>query len=595
MVRPSFSWQSYNRLSDGLTALEYHEYDGTVRQIYKQIDTSENDRIAWDAGLSATHRIRIVKPGRTLVTSLNGNVGDNSGVFLPRQFTFRPPNDNLDDLMSADEKNILKRVTDSRNYSLGGSLTYTEPISERSSLNLEYNTSYRYSDSDVRTYRWIESSGLENILFEDEYDAILSNISNSGYLTNRVQPGYRFNNDKINFNVNVSYESALLMNTQEVPVRPEPEQRYSFDNILYSTNLRYNIDKANTLNIRINSSTRNPSISDLQDVVDLTNTQNIRTGNSALDPSYTHRFSVRYNNSNSDKGMTIGANVGGQLQDNYIANHVITTAGYEVPNSGGYILREGERFTRPENMDGQWNVNAGVDFGLPLRFLKSNFNVNVRGDYSETPSKVDNIVTNTASRSARASATLGSNISENIDFLFSYDCRYEVSDFTALDAVREGADRNKMLRQGASGSLKWVFWKGLTFSANATYNNVYRPTQDTRESFLVCNALLGKKIFKSQRGELSVTANDIFNQNKAFTTSVNNNTVTKNRDIQIRRYFGVQFIYNLRMFGRGASRNSSDYNGLDQNTGSSFRGRGGMGGFTPGGAGGFGGMGGGGF
>lgn len=581
MIRPSFSYQDYDSYSGGLSYLSYIT-NGSEEEIRMLNQIQERDSYGYNAGLNVLFRTRIGdKAGRTLTVNANGNSGLNNGTQLPKSFYFYAPYNGRDpeDTTLADSTAVRRVLSDSRNYELSGSVTYSEPLSAKSSLNLEYRANYRYSDSDYRTFLFLDNAGYPvNHDFNYEYDEFLSNIANSGYMTHRVNPGYRYNDKKINFNVGLTYQNATLRNTQEVPVITNPEQTHSFSNFLYSARLRYNINTANSLNLFVNSDTRNPSISQLQDVVNISGT-NISTGNPDLVPSMSHRLRAHYNLSLAEKGTTFGVFFGGSLTNNYIANHVVTVEGTPIPNTDGMVLEKGGRFTRPENMDGYWNFSAGVSLGMPVRFLKSNFNIMVGGSMSEIPSKTDNVTTLTNTKGVYAQVSLGSNISENVDFMLNYRGSYDLTDYSAGNLAGAGNRDSELFTQFATASLKWVFWKGITFSTNATFRHYYRPTEDTNEHYVTVNALIGKKIFKNQRGELSLIANDIFNQNKSYYTSVTNNTITNNSNLEIGRYFGVQFVYNLRLYGKGASRKSSDYDGLDQDRSGSMQRQGG---FRPG-------------
>ena len=554
MIRPNFSYQKYNNYSEGMSLYDLKN-TGVIDQTVDRLDDRRS--VAYNAGLNVLYRTRLGKAGRTLTFNANGNMGMNDGTFISRDYIYYPPT--LKDTLTGS-----KKINDTRNYRLGGSLTYTEPLSVKSSLNLEYRADYSYEDANQWTYL-LDLAASGELPFMDQYDEKLSNISNSGYLTQRVSPGYRYSDKKVNFNANVTYQNSSLSIDQTLPVGST--KSHSFNNFLYSARLRYNINTANSLNLHLNSNTRNPSISQLQDVVDISNSQRLSSGNPDIEPYTSHRLFLNYNHSNAEKGYTFGVNLGGSVIDDYIANHIHTDSLYVVPGLGKMLKEYGTaaQFTQPENMDGYWNVRASINFGFPINFIKSNFNIQLGGSYSNIPSMMNFVSSMTRTKELTLRATLGSNISENIDFMLTYWGSYGITNYTT--SRRD----SKVFQQNATASIKWVIWKGITFSANATYKQYYLPTEDRNEQYVICNALIGTKIFKNKRGELSLVVNDIFNQNKAYFTSISNNTITNSSNLEIGRYVGIQFIYNLRMYGKGASRRSSDYDGLDQDTSGSFR------------------------
>ena len=70
--------------------------------------------------------------------------------------------------------------------------------------------------------------------------------------------------------------------------------------------------------------------------------------------------------------------------------------------------------------------------------------------------------------------------------------------------------------------------------------------------------------------------NDLFNQNSAFSRSAGSGYTQNSWNNVIGRYYTVQFVYNLRHFGKKGSKDIKDYDGMGR-----MGGRGGMGGGRP--------------
>lgn len=127
------------------------------------------------------------------------------------------------------------------------------------------------------------------------------------------------------------------------------------------------------------SSTNNPSITQLQDVLDVSNPLFVSQGNPDLKPVYTHQFFINYVNTNVTKGRTFMAMLTGSIRSNYISNATLIADknGYEVKDPAGNVitvLNSGAQFSRPVNMDGYWNLRGAVNYGTPVSFLMSNIN-----------------------------------------------------------------------------------------------------------------------------------------------------------------------------------------------------------------------------
>ena len=110
---------------------------------------------------------------------------------------------------------------------------------------------------------------------------------------------------------------------------------------------------------------------------------------------------------------------------------------------------------------------------------------------------------------------------------------------------------NTYFSQTAKAETTFVLWKRLALRANADYN-YYRGITDTfLEERLICNAMLGVKLFRNCLGEASVGVNDILDQNgTTFRRTVSGTTLRNVTNLAVGRYVSFQFTYNLRLFRR---------------------------------------------
>ena len=161
------------------------------------------------------------------------------------------------------------------------------------------------------------------------------------------------------------------------------------------------------------------------------------------------------------------------------------------------------------------------------------------------------------------------------------DAKYLFLD-EATNSLGESGSKNRYFNHTAQGNMKFVFPLGFTFTGSVAYTQYIGFTNDYDDSYLLCNAWIGKKVFKNKRGEIMVGVNDIFNQNKAFARSTGSGWTQNSTNSVIGRYYMVQFTYNLRRFGKKGSKNIKDYDGVAQPSGSRRMGPGGPGGPPPG-------------
>ena len=585
MIRPRFSYQSNDPWSS-TTGWQYGApADGGSG--YSRTDNfSDALRHGYNVGTSAVYRAKLGKNGRTITLDGSFSYSDNTNNsnswsnILATQ-PDRPAVDPVTgvwDPANYTELRYLRNLAPSSSYSLRGSFTYTEPVAKYAQLSFQYRASYNSQERDKRSY-------ITGDDFSTAPDRSLSNSYESGYLTQSVGPGFRFSKERNTFIANVYYQRSAL---DGQIVRDDAEKiKHAYNNVTYFMMGQLNINRENSLRLFVSSYTDSPSITDLQSVYDVSDAQNISHGNPNLKPTYSHRVNFHYTNSNVEKGRTFMWMFSMNTTLDYTAQHLVQRPGDITIDGQAYSPNF---YSTTENLDGYWQLRTHLSYGLPIGFLKSNFNVMAGVIYTKTPSMLGGTVdaatgmisggerNDTKNMGYDFRAVLGSNISENVDFTLSWNGTYN----EATNSLNADKSKNRYFNHTAQGNLKVVFPLGFTFTASAAYSQYIGFTNDYSEDYLLCNVWLGKKVFRNKRGEVMVGVNDLFNQNQAFSRSTGSGYTQNSTNSVIGRYYMVQFNYNLRRFGKKGSRNIKDYDGVESSSGSRRMGPGGPGGPPPG-------------
>ena len=587
MIRPRFSYQSNDPWSR-TTGWQYGApADGGSG--YSRTDNfSDALRHGYNVGTSAVYRAKLGKNGRTITLDGSFSYSDNTNNsnswsnILATQ-PDRPAVDPVTgvwDPANYTELRYLRNLAPSSSYSLRGSFTYTEPVAKYAQVSLQYRISYNSQERDKRSFVTDDDTFTGGVL-----NPLLSNSYESGYLTQSVGPGFRFSKERNTCIANVYYQRSAL---DGQIVRDDAEKiKHAYNNVTYFMMGQLNINRENSLRLFVSSYTDSPSITDLQSVYDVSDAQNISHGNPNLKPTYSHRVNFHYTNSNVEKGRTFMWMFSMNTTLDYTAQHLVQRPGDITIDGQAYSPNF---YSTTENLDGYWQLRTHLSYGLPIGFLKSNFNVMAGVIYTKTPSMLGGTVdaatgmisggerNDTKNMGYDFRAVLGSNISENVDFTLSWNGTYN----EATNSLNADKSKNRYFNHTAQGNLKVVFPLGFTFTASAAYSQYIGFTNDYSEDYLLCNVWLGKKVFRNKRGEVMVGVNDLFNQNRAFSRSTGSGYTQNSTNSVIGRYYMVQFNYNLRRFGKKGSRNIKDYDGVESSSGSRRMGPGGPGGPPPG-------------
>ena len=576
MIRPRFSYQSNDPWSR-TTGWQYGApADGGSG--YSRTDNfSDALRHGYNVGTSAVYRAKLGKNGRTITLDGSFSYSDNTNNsnswsnILATQ-PDRPAVDPVTgvwDPANYTELRYLRNLAPSSSYSLRGSFTYTEPVAKYAQVSLQYRISYNSQERDKRSFVTDDDTFTGGVL-----NPLLSNSYESGYLTQSVGPGFRFSKERNTFIANVYYQRSAL---DGQIVRDDAEKiKHAYNNMTYFMMGQLNINRENSLRLFVSSYTDSPSITDLQSVYDVSDAQNISHGNPNLKPTYSHRVNFHYTNSNVEKGRTFMWMFSMNTTLDYTAQHLVQRPGDITIDGQAYSPNF---YSTTENLDGYWQLRTHLSYGLPIGFLKSNFNVMAGGTVDAATGMISGGERNdTKNMGYDFRAVLGSNISENVDFTLSWNGTYN----EATNSLNADKSKNRYFNHTAQGNLKVVFPLGFTFTASAAYSQYIGFTNDYSEDYLLCNVWLGKKVFRNKRGEVMVGVNDLFNQNRAFSRSTGSGYTQNSTNSVIGRYYMVQFNYNLRRFGKKGSRNIKDYDGVESTSGSRRMGPGGPGGPPPG-------------
>lgn len=543
MMRTSLSTQDNNQLGEALGRTQNKFADDVIRFVNRRRNFSDNVNDGLSFSNNLIYRYRLPgKVSHSLTFGVGGAYRSYGGSSLPRQYTFRDSLDVVCDTTNAYSRSISRTDRDQPGYDVNGSASYTRSLSKRSRMSLEYRCTFTQADVSRSTYLFDNKTGA----FNPERDARQSTQYDYQYLTQRLGTSYQYQFRKTKVSASVYYQHIAFGSDYAFPYRSR--MRTTFDKLTYNVVANINIKPNNLLKFNAEGRTSNPRATDLQQIVNTTNRQSVFAGNPNLDPVYTHRLSGQYIRSNPAKGRTFTLAAEFSASPNTITDSlVIDTPDFIIPDGSGTTLGAGNQFLRPINLGGYWSATVSVNYGIPVRWLRSNLNLRAGYTASRLPSIINGERNELKNNIYSAGLVLGSNISENIDFRISYTGNYNFSESTS--AVR--SLDNTYFSQYVKGEVTLVFLRRMVVRANADYNYYRGITDSFFEQRLICNAMLGCKILRNKLAEVSIGVNDILDQNgTTFRRTVTGTTIRNVTNLGVGRYVSVQFTYNLRLFRR---------------------------------------------
>lgn len=419
-------------------------------------------------------------------------------------------------------------------------VSLTEKISEKSQLELEYEIGNRANDSDQRVFN-VEGGDFDS--GTRVLDTTLTNVFLSDYLTQEFELGYQYATENFKFQTEVQYQSAKLDNSQDFP-KPFDLKR-NFSAVIPTLRMEYKFSPTTNIQVDYDTRTAEPQIRQLQPVIDNSNPLQLRTGNPDLDQSYSHEVRVRFRSQNPDTDKSWFLFTSSSFINNFISNS--TFIADEATDIGdGIILEKGSQLNRPVNLNGYWDMRSWLSYGMPLDIIKSKLNFNLGGGLTRRPGQVNDQIGFNNSQRITGGFSISSSISDQIDFNI-----WSRSSFNNVENTLNATLNNQFFQQRFRVNFNWIIWEGIIYRLDLNHQINTGLNAGFNNNFSLVNMSIGKKIFKNQRGEISLMAYDLLGQNANVRRNI---TETFIEDIQtnvLQRYFMVSFTYNLRRFSKG--------------------------------------------
>lgn len=506
---------------------------GQTQQGGRLLNQTRNNSLADISGYNFSNNLlfrhRFEKRGRTFSTRITTTVNQQDGIR-----SLLAENQSFGQNMALND--TINQQTDLQNdgWNLGGNLVYTEPLGP-GMIQLNYRLNFQREFSDKRTFDFDEPNQEYTLL-----DTTLTNEFSSLYRTQSVGTGYRFFSGDLIMMTSVNFQWANLTGDQVFPAEFALER--DFTNILPSAMMRYKISDSKNLRLFYRTNTQAPTVNQLQEVVDNSNPLQLTVGNAELDQQYRHSLFIRYSSANTDKSSTFFAFLGGVITDNYVGNATFI-AQRDTLVGGDVLLPEGGQLVQSVNIGQQRSLRSFITYGKPITALKSNLNLNLSGNLTETPGLINGQRNDALSSNIGLGLVLSSNISENVDFTFSSNSGFN----WVNNSIREELN-DRYFNQSSNAELVWIFWKGLVFRTQLNHQLYAGLSEGFNQNFVLWNMSLGKKFLKDRRGEFKLSVFDLLNQNQSVERVVTDAYLEDVQTQVLQQYFMLTFTYQLRHF-----------------------------------------------
>ncbi len=533
IITPNLSFQD-NNSDRNVSSLTHFFPEGSSSMNINQ-NITNSTRSGNNLNNNILYRHSFAKRGRTFSINLNTSYNKRDGETYVQTYS-----QYMDNFGAAEDTSSNRFANQTSNgMQLSTNLAYTEPIGTKSQLQINYNPSYSTSQSNQQTYALDPT--------ENKYSVFLNNFSNDFETRTKAQNAgisYRLGDRDRQISFGVNYQHTNLNSERLLPIVAKVNK--SFDNLLPNAMIRYKLSPKSSIRLFYRANVNQPSVTQLQDVLDPTNAPVYTLGNPDLNQQYMHTVSGRYTFTDPTRGLLLVGNVFYQTAQDYIANASFNSRDTVI---NGEKISGAYRLSKPVNLDGYRSLRSFLTFAVPLKFIKSNLNLNGGVTFSKLPGIINGLQNETDNTIYTAGAVIASNVSQYVDFTVSYS-----ANFNNVKNQLQPASNDHYFQHVAGVQLNLLSKSGWFFQ-NDLNNQYYSGlSAGFNQDYWLWNMSAGKKILKDQKGELKLSVFDLLKQNRSITREVTSEYIQDVQNQVLQQYFMLTFTYNLRNFGTAAAR-----------------------------------------
>ena len=533
---------NFNAGSSSLTSFARRE---TQTLLGDQLNTASTDYLVdgsdWRGDARLTWRKRLGEGGRSLVAELRSGLDDSDErADLTSTITGQVSRDSDRSGRGGPEDILQEQISAGRTWSNSARVSMTQPLGSR---------------------YVVEVFGERNAVDEDQKKSVYDlaggeRLFNSGLSSGfertytYLRGGARFNRNTETSWITLDLRAQRSQLDGVVLERPDAITN-GYTHLLPNLNAKWQVKDGQTLNFRYRTSTREPSMRELQPFADNTDPLNVYVGNPELQPEYTHRLNADY-----------------RFFDQFSFVNVFTFGGFtytgnDIARSRNFDERGFQSLT-PINTDASWSVNGGINFGRPIRKLGVDLDLEYRATYSRG-TEVVNLAAN-ESRILRNSleASLENRVKDRFELRAGARFDFNDVDYSLNESLNRSYVNSRYFANGT-----WYMtgaWRlGSTFNFRVYDEGLYisgpsRATNDGRDN---STGGTGRNVARwdaqvtrlvmDDRAEIELRAYDLLNQNQGVSISNSASFIEESRTESLGQYFMLRVMYRLgsRRGGRG--------------------------------------------
>lgn len=526
-ARTSMSWQNNATLSQSYTGTT----KGVNIPVNNSTSTANNSTRNYTGSMDLLYGHRFGRRGRSISLGVTTGLGSGTGNGVKQYFNQYHTAGQPDSNSTMNQYSTAP----SQNKSLSATLSYLEPLSKKSALELNYNYSFNNAESGHYTFDYDSAAHSYT-----KADSLLTNHFINEFSSHRLGLSYRYNSQLVSFNAGMGVQQGSTA-SRNLSKSTRLDQQYT--NLYPTVNFSYSLPSSARVSFNYDGRTSQPPLDALQPLTDNSDPLHIKIGNPGLKQEFTHNFRLLYNYFNKQTFRNVFVTINASLLENDIVSKINTN-----PTTGVDT-------TTLVNLDGSYSVNASVNYGLRLAHPSSNLNFTTNFTDNHSVGYINQLLNAASNYSLAETVKWTTNLRDHFDVNFSATPTWWLADYSA-----EPAQNNHYFSTLVSADATWFTKSGWMLGSDVNYTSYSGRAAGFNTTTMVWNGYLAKLLFPNKRGEVRLSVHDLLDQSSSLSRTVTPTMIQDTESRVLTRYFMVSFTYHIRHFTGSAPTNPNKDN-----------------------------------
>ncbi|MBO6575033.1 MAG: TonB-dependent receptor [Rhodothermales bacterium] len=433
-------------------------------------------------------------------------------------------------------------------FEAGDVVSYEEILQEQENLGNTLRQSQKLSLSQpLKGKRVLEASVERRQVNEDQSKSIWDTVTGVRELNDALSSGfdrtYTYYQGGLRFNQNRdTWRFGLGLQVQESQLDGTVLDRdetisSGYTHFLPSANVHYTFRQGMNMDLRYNTSTREPSMNELQPFVDNSDPLNIYVGNPALRPEYRHSAGLHFMYFDQFSFINLFAFLNLTYTDNKIVRSRTVDEQFR------------QTVTSVNSTGDDWAFRGQVNYGMPIRPIRAKINLSNRAMWSRGLEFINGEENDSRILRNTIEARLENRSKDLFDL--GGGSRFTINEVNY--SLNERLNQSYVNRT-FFGEVTWYPSDTWEVGTKLNYRLYDQDVFGAGENVALWEASVSKTLLR-QRAEVQLVGLDLLNQNQGVNFSNGSTYIQEERIETLGRYLMLRFVYHLSDVGnRGAGR-----------------------------------------